>query len=309
MKNVRREISDMRRFILDSLSIGEGRGEAFCGEEKNCRKALKRPPCQGGVSRASIECKRRGFFYLMFLILTVPLLSFAQTPNELFIQANLLYKEKNYAGAIALYDSIAQSGSVSPELFFNLGNAHFKNGNLAPAILNYERAKKLAPDNADIDFNLRIANLRVVDRVEAVPELFFVRWVKNLVISHSSDGWAKLALVTVWVTFVLALLFLFVNHLWVKRISVLAALLALVFSLLFAFLAYNQYNYQRESSEGIVFVKNVYVKSAPDTQSTDLFMLREGIKVTLLESEGEWQKIQLADGKVGWMMRSGLETI
>lgn len=266
-------------------------------------------PFRGGVPRVGIEQKRSGLVVLLCFLLLFPLLAVAQTPGELFTQGNLLYKEKNYAGAIALYDSVAKSGFVSPELFFNLGNAHFKSGNLAPAILNYERAKKLAPDDADIDFNLRIANLRVVDRVEAVPELFFVRWVKNLVISHSSDGWAKLALGMVWLTFVLALLFLFVNHVWVKRFSFIMAAFALFISVLFAFLAYNQYNYQRESSEGIVFVKNVYVKSAPDVQSTDLFMLREGIKVTLREAEGDWQKIQLADGKVGWMQRSSLEKI
>lgn len=273
------------------------------------RETLKLSPCQGGVPCAGIAHKRRGFLRLMCLLLLFPLLSAAQTPTELFNQANQLYKEKNYEGAVAIYDSVAQSGYASAELFFNLGNAHFKLGNLAPSILNFERAKKLAPDDADIDFNLRIANLRVVDRVEPVPELFFVRWAKNLVIRHSSDGWAKLALGMVWVTFAFALLFLFVNYLWVKRISFLAALFALLLSLTFAFLAYSQYNYQRESAEGIVFVKNVYVKSAPDPQSTDLFILREGIKVALLESEGDWQKIQLADGKVGWIMRSGMETI
>ncbi len=285
MKDVRREILDVR-----------------------CN-ALKLSPCQGGVPRAGIERMWRGFLCFMFSLLLFPLLLIAQTPTELFNQANQLYKEKNYEGAVALYDSVAKSGYVSAELFFNLGNARFKLGNLAPSILNFERAKKLAPDDADIDFNLRIANLRVVDRVEPVPELFFVRWAKNLVIRHSSDGWAKLALGMVWVTFAFALLFLFLNYLWVKRISFLAALIALLISLAFVFLAYNQYDYQRESAEGIVFVKNVYVKSAPDPQSTDLFMLREGIKVGLLEAEGDWQKIQLADGKVGWMQRSGLEMI
>ncbi len=271
--------------------------------------ALKLSPFQGGVPCAGIERKRRGFLCLMFSLLLFPLLLIAQSPNELFNQANQLYKEKNYEGSIALYDSVAKSGYVSAELFFNLGNAHFKLGNLASSILNFERAKKLSPDDADIDFNLRISNLRVVDRVEPVPELFFVRWTKNLVIRHSSDGWAKLALGMVWVTFAFALLFLFVNFLWVKRISFLAALFALLLSLTFDFLTYSQYNYQRESTEGIVFVKNVYVKSAPDPQSTDLFILREGIKVAVLESEGEWQKIQLADGKVGWMMRNSLEMI
>lgn len=288
MKEVKHEISDKRY-------------ETLC-EPLKCARFQRKVHC------GCTERTRKGFF-LMITLLCLPFLSLAQTPDELFNQANQRYKEKDYAGAIVLYDSVAQSGSVSPELFFNLGNAHFKSGNLAPAILNYERAKKLAPDDADIDFNLRIANLRVVDRVEPVPELFFVRWAKNIIISHSSDGWAKLALGAIWLTFLFALTFQLVNNLWVKRLGLLAAFFTLIISLLFVFLAYNQYNYQRKSSEGIVYVKNVYVKSAPDAQSTDLFMLREGIKVTLLASEGNWQKIQLADGKVGWMPRNGLEMI
>ncbi len=229
--------------------------------------------------------------------------------TSLFIQANQLYKEKNYEGAIALYDSIVKSGYSSAELFFNLGNAHFKLGHATPAILNYERAKKLSPSDDDIDFNLRIANLRVVDRVEEIPEVFFVRWVKNFVIKHSSDGWAKLTLIVIWAAFVFGVIFLFANNYWLKRSGFTATMLALLFSLLFAFLSYGQYNYQRKSDVAIVFVKNVYIKSAPDRQSTDLFILREGIKVSLLESEGEWQKIQLADGKVGWMRKEGLEVI
>lgn len=228
---------------------------------------------------------------------------------SLFNKANELYKVKHYEEAIALYDSIIKSGYSSSELFFNLGNAHFKVGHLAPAILNYERAKKLSPSDEDIDFNLRIANLRVVDRVDAVPELFFVRWTKDLIVKHSSDGWAKLALIMIWVTFVFGTLFLFINNLFLKRIGFFVAMITLLLSFACGFLAYHQYNYQRTSQEGVVFVKNVYVKSAPDQQSTDLFMLREGIKVALLQTEGEWQKIQLADGKVGWMRKDGLQAI
>jgi len=242
-------------------------------------------------------------------LVLIPSLTFATFPDDLFTQANQLYREKNYEGAIVLYDSIVRSGYSSAELFFNLGNAHFKLGHLAPAILSYERAKKISPSDKDIDFNLRIANLRVVDRVEPLPELFFVRWVKNLVIKHSSDGWAKLAMLMMWAALAFGAVFIFVNHLPAKRIGFFAALVALLISLSSALLAYSQYNYQRTSDSAIVFVKNVYIKSAPDPQSTDLFILREGIKVQLLESEGEWQKIQLADGKVGWMKKDGLEII
>lgn len=249
-----------------------------------------------------------------FLILTIGGFfsintAFSKAEASLFNQANQQYKEKNYESAIILYDSIIKSGYASAEVFFNLGNAHFKLGHLAPAILYYERAKKLAPSDDDINFNLRIANLRVIDRVEAVPELFFVRWVKNFVIKHSSDGWAMLALVMMWTTLAFGSIFLLVNNYVVKRAGFFAAVITLLFSAVCTAVAYSQYNYQRLSREGIVLVKNVYVKSSPDNQSTDLFILREGVKVNLLESEGEWQKIQLADGKVGWMRKEAVEPI
>ena len=175
-----------------------------------------------------------------------------------FTQANQLYKEKNYEGAIALYDSIVKSGYSSAELFFNLANTHFKLGHLARAILNYERAKKLAPSDEDIDFNLKLANLRVVDRVEPIPELFFVRWVKNLVISHSSDGWTKLALIMIWATFVFGLLFLFINNIVVKRFTFFTLLLTLILSIAAVAIAYDQYNYQQTSQSAILFSKNAY---------------------------------------------------
>ncbi len=266
-----------------------------------------------GLARAGFRgraVRKASLIFCLLLFALCPFLnSAAAPPSELFTQANQFYKDKNYEGAIALYDSIAKSGYVSAGLFFNLGNAHFKLGHLAPAILNYERAKKLNPSDGDIDFNLKLANLRVVDRVEPVPELFFVKWIKNFVIGHSSDGWAKLAVILVWATFVLGALFLFINNGIVRRVAFFAALLSLLLSVAAAVLSYSQYKYQRTSRAAILFSKNAYVKSAPDAQSTDLFILREGIKVTLLESEGDWQKIQLADGKVGWMKKEGMEMI
>jgi SH3-like domain-containing protein len=118
-----------------------------------------------------------------------------------------------------------------------------------------------------------------------------------------------LALILVWITLAMAAAFLFMSQYLLKRLAFFMALIALLLSLASAFVAYSQYNYQRESNEGIVFSKNVYIKSSPDAQSTNLFMLHEGVKVDLVGAEGEWQKIQLADGKVGWMLKSGLQEI
>ncbi len=245
---------------------------------------------------------------LLFFILFIPHLSFSSTSTT-FDRANNLYQEKEYAAAITLYDTLIEQGYASAALYFNLANAHYKLGRLAPAILNYERAHKLAPDDEDIEFNLRLANLRVVDRVETLPELTFVKKIHNFIYGKSSDRWAWLAAGLLWGALLLGALFLFTQNPALKRFSFFAALLALILSIICAALSYNQYRYLQNSRYAILFSKNVYIKSAPDAQSTDLFILREGVKLQLLETVGEWQKIRLADGNVGWMPVKGLEVI
>lgn len=298
---------------MNRIEISDIRCVTVCGlwfmVRGLARASFEALPCALANLCESVFHRARFIICLLPFALCLLFSSASASPTELFTQANQLYKDKNYEGAIVLYDSIAKSGYISAELFFNLGNAHFKLGHLAPAILNYERANKLNPSDQDIDFNLKLANLRVVDRVEPVPELFFVKWIKNLVIGHSSDGWAKLAAILIWASFLFAILFLFINNGITKRVAFFAALLALLLSMAAAGLSFSQYKYQRASRTAILFAKNAYVKSAPDQQSTDLFLLREGIRVTLLKSEGEWQQIQLADGKVGWMKKEGLEVI
>ena len=72
---------------------------------------------------------------------------------------------------------------------------------------------------------------------------------------------------------------------------------------------WQQYQYEQNSNFAIVFAPNVYIKSAPDEQSTDLFILHEGIKVEIIDKVGEWQKLRLADGKVGWIKEEAAEGI
>lgn len=54
---------------------------------------------------------------------------------------------------------------------------------------------------------------------------------------------------------------------------------------------------------------NAYVKSAPSTQSEDLFILHEGTKVLVLESFNNWTKIKLSDGMIGWLESNVVEKI
>src|SRR5512147_2306099 len=109
-----------------------------------------------------------------------------------FEQGNQYYRNAAFADAVKTYELILATGRESAALYYNLGNAYFKMQNMPAAILNYERALRLAPGDEDIRYNLRLANLRVIDKIEPVPELFFVGWWKEILAMYSSATWAMI---------------------------------------------------------------------------------------------------------------------
>ena len=99
------------------------------------------------------------------------------------------YIRNDFASAIQIYESLLRKGDAA-DVYYNLGNSYYKVNEIAKAILNYERALLLQPGNGDIRANLEIARGKTVDKVEAVPEVFFVTWTKALINSMSVDAWA-----------------------------------------------------------------------------------------------------------------------
>ena len=124
----------------------------------------------------------------LILFLFTSIFSFAN--NDIQAKAEKLYANKNYKEAIIAYESILKEGFVSYKLYYNLGNAHYKNNELGKAIYNYELANKLQPNNKDVKTNLRIANEKTIDKIDS-KENFFITAVKtNLLSSFTTTTWA-----------------------------------------------------------------------------------------------------------------------
>lgn len=234
--------------------------------------------------------------------------SFAQVvasdPADVFKAANDAYGKGEYETAIQNYKSILDQGYESYKVYYNLGNAYYKLGEVGPSILYYEKALKLEPDNADAQFNLKLANLKVTDRIDPLREAFVVQWIKRLLTSRSANGWTRLAITFIWVAFAFGVLLIFVGNIIVKRVSLLAAVASLILAFAFVLASLWQINYQKKSTDGIIMVTNTYVKSAPSETSVDLFILREGVKVRLLDKSDKWQQVKIVDqegDKVGWI--------
>lgn len=219
-----------------------------------------------------------------------------------FESANQIYRSGNYEKAAKLYEEILSQGYEEPALYYNLGNCYYKMNNIPAAILQFERARKLDPDDEDINHNLSLANLRVVDRVDPIPDLFYVNWWRKWSNLTSSNVWAALAIGFLWLALLLfAALFLPYRSFLLRRILSSLALVLLVLFVMSIAAAVDRHGREQEQDYAIVFSASTDARSAPDPQSTSLFVLHEGVKVQLLDHVGYWNKIRLADGKIGWI--------
>lgn len=248
-------------------------------------------------------------FSLIAIFFLNLIVAFADTNQTTFNKANSLYQKGNYEDAAKLYEEILKGGNESAAIYFNLGNVYYKLNNTPKSILNFERAKRLASADEDIDFNLKLANLKVVDKIEAIPQLFYNRWWHAFSQTFSLDNWAIATVAFCWLTVIAAVFFILARSVFVRKLFFFFGVITLVITLFSFFLAQHQNNQQTSTKEAIVFESNVYVKSSPDEKSVDLFILHEGSKVQILDEIGAWQKIKLANGNEGWMKAEGLEVI
>ena len=231
---------------------------------------------------------------------------YSQSANELYNTANSLYKQNQFQQATAAYEKILAQGYRTAEVYYNLGNCYYKQNNNGKAILNFERAKKLSPADEDIAHNLKLAQLKTVDRIVPVPQLALTSAWNNFTTSQSSKGWGIFALVFLW-----SALIVFAVYSFIAKKNFLFVLCSLFFVLSIASLslAFKQSNAEENSDSAILLVENVNVKSAPDANGTDLFTIHEGVKFQILDAVGSWNKIRLVDGKIGWIEKNLFEKI
>ena len=246
-------------------------------------------------------------FILTILIACLSIAAFAQ--DSLMVKADQLYASQQYEKAIKIYEGILKGDKESAGLYYNLGNAYYKTGKYTKAILNYERAKLLAPNDEDIQFNLDLANQHVVDNINPLPKVFFVRWWNALANKLSTDGWAKISVVTFILALILAGFFFLSRSVSIKRLSFWVGILILAISIFSFNFAARQKNRMTSHNFAIITQPSVTVKSSPSDSGTDLFLIHEGLKVEIKDQLGSWKEIELADGNQGWLPASSLEKI
>lgn len=238
---------------------------------------------------------------IVFAILLLSLKLLAVSDAEMVIKGNNAYKAGMFSQAVTCYQEVLKKGVSSAELYYNLGNACFKSNDIPSAILFYEKAKKLRPNDENINFNLKVANSKIADKIEQVPQLFIKRWWTTLFNLLSLDILSVICIASFTLFFVLLSIFLFASPLWVRKTAFWCSVGLLAISISSFVIAQRKHHSLLAQKEAIVFTPAVTVKSSPDENSVDLFVVHEGSKVMILDTIGPWQEIRIGNGSEGWI--------
>lgn len=246
-----------------------------------------------------------GVFYFSLCVLTAR----AQEPQNLFDQGVAAYAKADYTGALNAFKKIEGTGQKSYALFFNIGNVHYKQREYGQAMLYYQRCLKYYSSTPELDQNIALTQKQFIDKLPENPNSLIYQSWNNLVNALNNTQWGVVGLLLFGVT---NLAFWFVwsaKHATARKKALLWSLLALFLCISINMLGFIQKEKHQSQHQGIILSPSVNVQSEPSEVSAQLFVIHEGVLVEIKQTQGEWLRIQLSDGKHGWCLKSALEVV
>ncbi len=253
---------------------------------------------------------------LIFVLLSCSLSMAASTLAQ---QADSAYNAEDYNRAIELYKASITNHGVSSDIYYNLGNAYYRAGQLGRAVLSYERALRVDPTNGDARTNLDFVRSRIQDRPED-DTAFISSMHHSLMGSLTANTWA-------WTAFVVFLLFLgavalyiFSTSVTLRKTGFFGGLVLLFVFLYFLLVAYDANDYATSHETAVVVVPSTQLSSGPraSKSATDrVVTIHEGTSVEIVDSistpddpvSPKWYNVKINNNTKAWMRSSDVERI
>ena len=245
----------------------------------------------------------------IFLLIIVYNVSIFADPASIMRTANEYYKNNRYQLAIDEYNKLVLDGISGVSLFYNLGNAHYRLGEIGYAILYYEKTLKISPSDEDVQHNLELAKLNLKDKVDTLPPFFLFNIWEGLLASFSVSGWTVIVYILFLLLLAAIVLYFFSRTVSQQRAAFFSGIGIFAGLILVVFLLAVKMNKEFNIKYAIVTKSEVIVKSAPDQSSKDEFQIHEGLKVKVEDNVDNWIKIRLEDGKIGWVNNQSIGII
>lgn len=253
------------------------------------------------------------------LIIVALLAGVTASALSLAQRADSAYNAENYREAINLYlQSIAQDG-VSSDIYYNLGNAYYRNDRLGMAVVNYERALQLDPANNDARDNLNFVRSRIQDRPE--DDTSFLSGVHNgIVTCMSANAWA-------WTTFIVFLLlvaaiglYIFATSITLRKAGFFGGIVLIIVFLYFLVVSFDALKTATSHDRAVVTVPTTQLRSAPRAAKTTddkVVNIHEGTVVEIVDSvptpddpvSPMWYNVKINNNTKAWLRSSDVERI
>ena len=251
---------------------------------------------------------KRLFIILLFTVVMISVSSSwsTETAAEQFTMANKFYEEKDFASAIRLYEAALKQGVESATLYYNLGNAYFKTGDIGHAVLNYLRAKRLAPSDEDINHNLEFVRQFSRVQMEGVALNPINSFLNRIVEPYrlTTLAWISSG---IFILFCIVLMFRFgigYNGTFVRTSTVILLVLLLVAGGLTTFKYRTDY-----ITERAVIVKETEVLSGPTDKADIEFQGTPGLIVEIISESGNYCDVLFENKRRGWVLKEDIEKV
>ena len=236
--------------------------------------------------------------------------------GTLAAQADSAYSADNFTLAEQLYlESIRRDGT-STTIFYNLGNAYYRQGNLGKAIVNYERALKLDPTNADARSNLEFVKTKITDRQIDQGSIMDTLW-QSVVCMFRADTWAWIAVLLFALFLAGAFTYILSNVVMVKKLSFFGGIVVFILCAAAVIVSFAAANRISDNKYAIILPPSAQLSTTPRaarSASEEAFLLHEGTKVEIVDSistqaEGKWYEVKVGQRERAWIKAEDTERI
>jgi tetratricopeptide (TPR) repeat protein len=235
------------------------------------------------------------WFRVICILFVLNVEVFAENAAELFNDANKLYEQQKFSAAAAEYEKLIQSTNLSPEIYFNLGNAYFKSGQLGRGIAAYRNAESLAPRDTTIRANLQFARAQANKKSS---QSLWTAWIHTLTLNE----WAIATAVCIWVVFGLLIL----SH-WRTELKKPLRMWSAIIGVVGVFFMICLASASRERffvTSAVVVVQEAVVRRGPFDESQSSFTLHDGAELFVLARKDKWLQVVDPSRRIGWLPES-----
>jgi len=215
------------------------------------------------------------------------------------------YRKGQYDLAIQEFESILSNNWDSHQLYYNLGNAFYRVGNTAGAVWAFESSLNLSPNHSDAKYNLKLANLKVIDRMDLPEPPIYLKWYLGIKEQFTPSTWINIA---IFIFFIFSVIMTAARMTSLLILHNLRGPIIVVF-FISLFLTIHSIWTDNSLRLGVIYATKVEAHSEPNPFSARLFEVHEGLKVSISQTVNEWVEIELLDGKIGWIENNQIRLI